>query len=92
MIHGNIKLTDPKETREFKDPIAVRFFETLEALPKEIKNTDILLLLVEPILGKEPIIPSSPDMDARLEAADEFAMYMSKADDIILKAKNYMAF
>lgn len=87
--NGIMYLTDLNETIEFKNPIAVRFFETLEVLSKEVQDGDLPLHSLEPILGKIPIIPSSPDMDARLEAADELDKYCTYANSIIPKIKTY---
>lgn len=77
--NGKMYLTDPNETIEFKGPIAVRFFETLETISKEIPDEDSILPLVPTIIGKDR---------SKLEQKE----FWSKAADILDKISTFTRF
>lgn len=77
-------------TQIHKNPIAVRFFEFLDSSATELIQTGKLSSsTIEKILGKQPVIPSSPDMDARLEAYEELTRYSEMISNIESKIRTY---
>lgn len=77
-------------TQEYSNPIAVRFFQCLDECANYFNDHGKLTFpMIEKIVGKPPVIPDSPDMDARLEAYDELSDYSSHILDIELKIKTY---
>lgn len=61
------------ENTNYKNPIAVRFFAMYENYTSTGK-----IFTPKDILGEPPIIPDSPDSDARLEAFEEHSKYFEK--------------
>ena len=55
----------------YTNPIAVRFFEKYEDCMKNGKDFS-----PKDVLGEPPVIPDSPDTDARLEAYDDYVEYV----------------
>lgn len=89
MTDNTLVSTTPA-TAVYKNPIAVRFFENLEPAKEEFQqNGKLTCPIIETILGKPPVVPSSPDMDARLEAFEELSKYSDKALDIESKLLSY---
>lgn len=77
-------------TQLHKSPIAVKFFELLDLADNDFnQNGKLSFSIIEKILGKPPIIPSSPDMDARLEAYEELTQYSMRASNIESKIRTY---
>ncbi len=77
-------------TQVYSNPIAARFFQYLDEYANHLNNhTKLTFPMIEKIVGKPPVIPDSPDMDARLEAYDELSDYSSHILDIELKIRTY---
>lgn len=77
-------------TQLYSNPIAVKFFENLDAATEEFsQNGKLSFPIIEKILGKPPVIPDSPDMDARLEAYEELTQYSTQALNIESKLRTY---
>ncbi len=69
-------ILSPEEVRKLDD--------SLDELLKNYQSNNYILKLewIIPILGGPPVIPSSPDMDARMDAFDELVEYDKKKDFI----------
>ena len=79
-------------TQVYKNPIAVRFFENLDAAVDEFnKNGKLCFSTLSNIVGPAPCIPMSPDTDAMLEAYDESARYADKILNIENKIRTCAA-
>lgn len=77
-------------TQVYQNPIAVRFFENLDAAADELqKNGKLCFSTLSNIIGPAPRIPSSPDTDAMLEAYEETSRYSDKLLDIERKICTY---
>lgn len=88
--NNSILLTDPSETVKFNNSIVARFFDNLDVAAKDFsENGKLSFPIIEKILGKPPIIPSSPDMDARLEAYGELTQYSTQVLNIEGKLRTY---
>lgn len=74
---ANTLLSSTSVAQTFANPIAVRFFEFYENY-KETGQP----FTARDILGEPPVVPDSPDTDARLEAYDELVEYSRKYQDI----------
>lgn len=74
----------------FKNPVAINFFALLDEAAQEFSRCgELKETTLEKILGSEPIIPSSPDSDARLEAFNDLYEYQERAKNIQKLIKNY---
>lgn len=86
----NTLLNSAAATQTYINPIAVRFFEFLDSCANELQeNGKLTFSSIEKILGKPPVIPASPDMDARLEAYEELTQYSNRVLDIESKIRTY---
>lgn len=78
-------------TQVYKNPIAVRFFDCLDLAVEDFKqNGKLTFPTIEKILGKPPVIPDSPDMDARMEAYEELSKYSNQVLNIECKLRTYV--
>lgn len=85
-----ILVNSTSATSTFKNPIAKKFFDSLESVASEIKSSGKLKYeSIASIIGDAPTIPDSPDMDARLEAFDELASYADMVLNVEAKLKTY---
>ena len=83
-------ISSTSATQVYKNPIAVRFFENLDAAAQEFsENGKLSFPIIEKILGKPPVIPNSPDMDARLEAYEELTQYSTQILNVESKLRTY---
>ena len=65
------KILTPKQLQAFE--------ETFDELINELRNTGtIQLSSFTPVLGRVPVIPQSPDMDAMLDGWNDQAEYSKK--------------
>ena len=79
-------------TAKYVNPIAKRFFDSLETVASEIRSTGKLTYdSVASIVGPHPVIPDSPDMDARLEAYEETQAYTTLLLNVEEKLRAYAA-
>ena len=86
----SILISSTSKGDKFANPIAVRFFEYLEeAADESATYGNVTLPTLEKIVGDEPIIPSSPDMDARVEAYEELHQYLSTGKNILALIGTY---
>lgn len=89
MTDSTLVSTTPA-TQVFKNSIAVRFFEVLDSAADEFnQNGKLTFSTIEKIIGKPPVIPNSPDMDARMDAWNETAQYSDRVLDIESKLRTY---
>lgn len=80
------------ETQEFKNPIAVKFFELYSSMRKAYLETGVVPSdSIREIIGNPPRIPDSPDTDARLEAYEDLVAYNKMRENIEAKVKGISA-
>lgn len=67
----------------YTNVIARNFFDNINIAKKEFDETGkISSEMIEKIIGKEPVIPDSPDNDARMEAFEEKVAYIRRKNMI----------
>ena len=87
---GTTLVTVTAATQVYTNPIASKFFNLLDSASDEFKeNGKLTFSTIEKILGKPPVIPDSPYMDARLEAYEDLTQYSTKVLDIESKIRTY---
>lgn len=83
-------VTTTAATQVYTNPIARRFFNFLDSASDEFRqNGKLTFSTIEKIVGRAPVIPDSPDMDARMEAYDDLTQYSTKVLDIESKISTY---
>ena len=92
MTRENIVVSKTDVAGEFKNPIAVKFFELYDSMRKAYLETEVVPAeSIREIIGNPPVIPDSPDTDARLEAYDDLAAYNRMYANIEAKVKRIAA-
>lgn len=89
-MRGTTVVTITPTSTTYANPIAARFFDSLELTTAEYKrNGKFSFEIIESILGPVPKIPYHSDMDTMLEAYEEVSAYSDKVLDIESKLKSY---
>lgn len=89
-MRGTTVVTITPTSATYSNPVASRFFDSLELATTEYqKNGKLSFGIIESILGEPPKIPYHSDMDTMLEAYEEVSAYSDKVLDIESKLKSY---
>lgn len=75
---------------ELSTPVAKKLYDLRDDLAKDFtKNNSLTLESIIKVIGKPPVIPSSPDMDTMLEGWESRAEYGRQANIIEQLIKEY---
>lgn len=85
----NILENKTAETQIYQNPIAVRFFENLETLSKEVYDGKVDFYLLEPILGELPDLSTISNLHSFSIACNDLTQYTNRASDIFSKLLTY---